>query len=85
MENDQKSIENPSGERLFPLETRENTVIHLHRQDGPQFKDSIEIGSPGKGGSVKIYFDASDPADAEVRIRNVMRLKKITQTLYQEV
>jgi len=85
MEFDQKNIKNSSGERLFQLETGENTVIHLHRQDGPQFKDSIEIGSPSKGSSVKVYFDASDLANAEVRIRNAMRLKKLTQTLYLEV
>lgn len=73
MENDQKIPKND-----------QNVVIHIHKQEGPQFKDSIEIGTPGKGSSVKVYFDAGCPEDAEVRIRNVMRLKKLTQTLYQE-
>lgn len=63
----------------------QETVIHLHRQDGPQFKDSIEIGSPGKGGSIKVYFDASLPEDAEHRIRSTIRLKKLALSLYQEV
>jgi DNA primase catalytic subunit len=73
MENDQKITKNDP-----------ETVVHLHRQDGPQFRDSIEIGSPGKGGSMKVYFDASLPEDAEHRIRSTIRLKKLTNSLLQE-
>jgi len=43
--------------------------------------DSIEIGTPSKGGALKIYFDAGDPLDSEHRIREAFRLRELAQSL----
>lgn len=43
--------------------------------------DSLELGTPSKGGSLKIYFDSGDPVDAERRIREAFRLREIAQSL----
>jgi hypothetical protein len=38
--------------------------------------DSIELGTPSKGGALKVYFDASFPKDAESKIINALQLRK---------
>jgi hypothetical protein len=43
--------------------------------------DSLEIGTPSRGGSLKIFFDAGDPIESERRIREGFRLKEIARTL----
>jgi hypothetical protein len=43
--------------------------------------DSLEIGTPSKGGVTKIYFDSGDPVDSERRIREAFRLRGIAQSL----
>jgi len=43
--------------------------------------DSLEIGTPGKGGALKIYFDSSDPVDAEQRIRNALALRDLANRI----
>ncbi|MCX6700932.1 MAG: hypothetical protein NTV68_13615 [Methanomicrobiales archaeon] len=43
--------------------------------------DSFELGTPVKSGCIKIYFDVSDVADAELRIRNVIALRDLANTL----
>ena len=55
--------------------------IHTNRQEGPVYSSSITIGTPSKGGEVKIYFDPADPADAERRIREAFRLREIARDL----
>jgi hypothetical protein len=47
----------------------EQTII-LNRTARP---DSIEIGTPGKGGVLKVYFDASNPAEMMEIIENAKR------------
>jgi hypothetical protein len=37
-----------------------------------QRRDSIEIGSASKGGTVKVYFDSKDLTDAKKRIDNAV-------------
>ena len=44
--------------------------------EGSPFQDSIEIGTPGKGGAIKVYGDFADPAGFEARIREAVRLRK---------
>jgi hypothetical protein len=51
--------------------------------EGSPFQDSIEIGTPGKGGAIKIYGDFADPAGFEARIREAVRLRKITGDLLE--
>ena len=36
----------------------EQIIKNIYRDE---FKDSIEIGTPAKGGSMKLYFDANNP------------------------
>ncbi len=40
-------------------------TIHRHVNDRP---DSIEIGTPSKGGAVKIYFNAMAPEEETRRL-----------------
>lgn len=51
--------------------------------EGSPFQDSIEIGTPGKGGAIKIYGDFADPAGFEARIREAVRLRKMTGDLLE--
>jgi len=47
----------------------------------PLLQDSIEIGTPGKGGALKIYGDFSDQAGFETRIRGAMKLRALAGDL----
>ncbi|OPY42702.1 MAG: hypothetical protein A4E40_00338 [Methanoregulaceae archaeon PtaU1.Bin059] len=51
--------------------------------EGSPFQDSIEIGTPGKGGAMKIYGDFADPAGFEARIREAVRLRKMASDLME--
>jgi hypothetical protein len=51
--------------------------------EGPAFQDSIEIGTPGKGGAIKIYGDFSQPNEFEKRIRDAVRLRGMTVNLME--
>lgn len=53
--------------------------IVRHVSDGPEYKDSIEIGTAGKGGAIKCYGDASKPAEFETRLKEMIRLRKVAQ------
>lgn len=37
--------------------------------------DSITVGTPSKGGEMKVYFNASDPMKARERIDNALKLR----------
>ena len=49
--------------------------------EGSPFQDSIEIGTPGKGGAIKIYGDFADPAGFEARIHEAVRLRKLASDM----
>ncbi len=49
--------------------------------EGSPFQDSVEIGTPGKGGAIKIYGDFADPAGFEARIREAVRLRKMASDM----
>ena len=49
--------------------------------EGSPFQDSREIGTPGKGGAVKIYGDFADPAGFEARILEAVRLRKMASDM----
>jgi len=51
--------------------------------EGPVFQDSIEIGTPGKGGAIKVYGDFSQPDEFEKRIRDAVLLRKMTVDLME--
>jgi hypothetical protein len=63
----------------------EEQIITVNRiLEGSPFQDSIEIGTPGKGGALKIYGDFSDPAGFEDRIREAVRLRKKAADMIEE-
>jgi len=49
--------------------------------EGSPFQDSVEIGTPGKGGAIKIYGHFADPAGFEARIREAGRLRKMASDM----
>ena len=49
--------------------------------EGSPFQDSIEIGTPGKGGAIKIYGDFTDPIGFEARIREAVRLRMLASDM----
>ena len=51
--------------------------------EGPAFQDSIEVGTPGKGVAIKVYGDFSQPDEFENRIRDAVRLRKVTADLME--
>ena len=59
--------------------TGSSTVVHIHRNDTPLLQDSVEIGTPGKGGAIKIYFDSSNVPDAKARVVNALEVRKFAR------
>jgi N-acetylglucosamine-6-phosphate deacetylase len=55
-------------------------VKHVHTQEGPQFRDSIEIGTE-KFGKIKVYGDAGDPEGFTERIKTMITLRERAQLL----
>ena len=58
-------------------------ISHLHRTID-DCKDSIEIGTPGKGGAVKVYVDFSDPEKAIQKINNAFEVRRMAQQKLKE-
>jgi len=54
--------------------------VHVHR-DEDRNTDSIEIGTPGKGGVLKVYLNTDDPEAAVRRIDVGFALRKYAQDL----
>jgi hypothetical protein len=46
-------------------------------------RSSVEYGTPGKGGVVKVYVDADDPVGAKRKIDNVMQARDHLITKYE--
>lgn len=59
---------------------QESEVIHISNRP-----DSLEIGTPGKGGSLKIYFDASHEQEADELIRSAYRRLELARQLQEQV
>ncbi len=51
---------------------------HIHISQNP---DSIEIGTPGKGGCIKIYGDFRDPEGFKAKIKVAYALKQYAAEL----
>ena len=49
------------------------TTIALHRNENP---DSIEIGTPSKGGAIKVYGDYTNPESFRVKIDNALAIRE---------
>jgi len=54
----------------------EQKHTHLHHNDNP---DSLEIGTPSKGGAVKIYGDYSKPKEFQAKIDNAKAVRAYAQ------
>lgn len=61
--------------RREPVTEQAQEIRHLHKQLDDR-KDSIEIGTPGKAGAIKVYGDAGDPAEFARRMGNMVELRK---------
>lgn len=42
-------------------------------------KDSIELGTPSKGGALKIYLDFNDVASCQKKIMNALEIQQFAQ------
>ncbi|MEI6841380.1 MAG: hypothetical protein WCK53_08950 [Methanomicrobiales archaeon] len=71
------SLDQPASMNGRPVFMESETVI----KNVAVRPDSLELGTPGKSGCIKIYFDASDVADAELRIRNAITLRDLANNL----
>jgi len=49
------------------------TILNVHRNEGPEYRDSIEIGT-AKTGIIKCYGDASRPEEFRKRLINAITL-----------
>jgi hypothetical protein len=52
----------------------------VHKQDRP---DSIEIGTPGKGGALKVYFNAARLEEAVQLVENAHTLLRRTRSMIE--
>lgn len=52
-------------------------VEHRHITEAP---DSIEIGTPAKGGAIKVYGNLNDLEGFKTKIKNAAELKRFAQT-----
>jgi hypothetical protein len=50
-----------------------------------ELPDSIELGTPSKGGVLKVYFDSSKPEDAKARISNAAEILNYAITAKNKV
>jgi hypothetical protein len=55
-------------------------IRHVH-VPVPELNDSIEIGTPGKGGVLKVRFNAADPAEADRLIRSAYERLQLAREL----
>lgn len=58
-------------------------VIHRHLNDAD--KHSLEIGTPGKGGTIKVFVDIDSPQAAVARIDRMLLLRAYADTKKEEV
>jgi hypothetical protein len=58
------------------------THLHVHRDEGPTYRDSLELGT-AKTGVIKIYGDASRPEEFEARLRAMITLRERALALTQ--
>ena len=56
--------------------TRLSEVISRHIDESP---DTLEIGTPGKGGALKIKGDFNKPKDFKMKIDNAVEARKYAQ------
>ena len=55
-----------------------NKLIVEHKE-AEKLQDSIEIGTAGKGGAIKVYGDFSKPEEFKAKIDNAIKLRIYAQ------
>jgi hypothetical protein len=68
----------PRINRCGVLIMAEEIVRHIH-ENKDERKDSVTIGTPSKGGEVKIYFSAARPEEINALIDNAFAARKYAQ------
>ena len=56
-------------------------ITTTHQFEGQYYPDSLEIGTPSKGGAVKIFGNLDDPTTFETRLRAAMALRALAKDL----
>ena len=58
---------------------------HIHKTDRSGDRpDSIEIGTPSKGGTLKVYFDAARPEDANALVARAIEIHQKAAALFAD-
>lgn len=57
--------------------------VHFNDHTGER-PDSVELGTPARGGAVKVYFDASKPQEAEVLIAQAVHVAQTAAAIYKD-
>ena len=58
------------------METTQQLITHENN-------DSLEIGTPGKGGVIKVFGDFGDKEKFEKKLRTAMEMRDLAKTLMQ--
>jgi len=58
---------------------QEGTTRHIN--DNP---DSLEIGTPAKGGAIKMYGNYADPEEFKAKLANALAIRRHAQALLEE-
>jgi len=48
-------------------------IINIHRTENAS---SLELGTPSKGGAIKVYFDADKLDDAKRKVDNAIMIRQ---------
>jgi hypothetical protein len=60
---------------------QDGAVVHWNVQDNP---DSLEIGTPSKGGAIKIYGNFNDPVAFQEKITNAMAVREFARGIMRD-
>lgn len=56
-------------------------IVVKHISDN--YQDSLEIGTPGKGGVVKVYCDFNKPEEAKAKLINAVNVRQFAADLVE--
>ncbi len=54
--------------------------VHIEHESTNKSPDSLEIGTPGKGGVIKIYGDFSNPEQFKAKLEQAIQLKEFANS-----
>ena len=59
---------------------RELLEVEKARASVDRRTDSVEVGTPSKGGALKVYFDAANPAEARQLVDEAIAIREYAQS-----